>query len=76
MHEWHNTDRAQRAERALNAGYNDVEAETNVIDLLADLRHYCAFHGVDIDKCLYLAKASYSVEVATAADSAFKGNGS
>lgn len=37
-------------------------AEQNVVDLIADLAHFCEARGIDFEKCLRLARAHYAAE--------------
>jgi len=44
---------AARAIDALTGLYVGQDIEANIIDLLTDLRHLCAFEGIDFDQCAF-----------------------
>lgn len=61
---WTNADRAARAARALSDivdanGCDDADA---VIDLLADIRHYCHQHGIDYTTADTMAQTHFIAE--------------
>jgi len=63
-----NKERIISAEKALLA-YNEIKDRSkfqpndeSVIDLLTDLLHWCNYHSVGFDQCLYLAKIHYTEE--------------
>lgn len=51
------------AEYVLWTGCGDEDIETQVSDLLADLRHLCDVREVDFDACLDRASFHYTEEV-------------
>jgi hypothetical protein len=65
-------DRVCYAENAINAYSEDKEGgpwgdlydekESVVIDLLADLMHYCTSYGIDFQKCIKNANMHYETE--------------
>lgn len=56
--------RANAARKALQAmpGYDDKEGDANVVDLLADLMHFCRRAGYDYDACARMARTHFEAE--------------
>jgi len=57
------------ARSALNAanwvrGCDPAIADDSVIDLLADLMHFCAARRIDFDSCNLIAQAHFETEIA------------
>jgi len=42
---------------------DDVDAETNIVDLLADLMHYCRLNGIEFEDKLRIATNHFTEEV-------------
>jgi hypothetical protein len=59
-----NKKRAHKASIALSP-YADpyIGIEIAVVDLLADLRHYCSQHSIDFDSCLRMSAYHFDAEV-------------
>lgn len=57
-----NKDRAERFQQALDR-YGDDEPITDVVDLLADMMHWCRYHKVNFDGTLATANGHYEAEV-------------
>jgi hypothetical protein len=62
-----NTRRHATARSALSAasaarGTSPATSDEAVIDLLADLRHFCAAGGIDFDNCDRMADAHFATE--------------
>jgi len=62
-----NKKRAARAKKALSAYFGcplpACEREFAVIDILTDLRHFCASSGLDFDNLDRIASGHYSEEL-------------
>ncbi len=58
-----NIDRVDKIHRALTTAYPDIEAETNVIDLLTDLRHYCDRERLCLGDLDRIAHGHYTAEL-------------
>lgn len=48
--------------RPAGAGYDHRD---NVVDLLADLRHFCAKHGVSFEQCVQISRLHHDNERTT-----------
>jgi len=57
-----NARRIKRAQSALKKYSSLPEDGTGVIDLLADLRHFCEAAGIDYDNCDRIARAHFTEE--------------
>jgi hypothetical protein len=64
-----NAERAERARKALEAYNDEYDLTTNIVDLLADLQHYCPIaqaRGIEhrtFDAILELARTHYAAEI-------------
>jgi hypothetical protein len=63
-----NAQRIATARSALNAamwrrGDNPAIADKAVVDLLADLRHFCAARHIDFAACNRIAQAHFETEI-------------
>lgn len=59
--------RAALARAAWTRGQAPAYGEDAIIDLLADIRHWCATSGLDFAHCDHLAWAFYQDEIGRAA---------
>jgi len=61
----YNSDRVRRARSALCSAYDPYqEGKDALVDLLADLRHYCDSHGWDFADADRVAHDHYLIELA------------
>ena len=59
-----NRRRAERARIAMDIiSTSNGEGETGVVNILADLRHFCDVNNIDFDKSNEMAKEHYDLEV-------------
>lgn len=59
-----NEERTETIRNVIQRYYEDEDVETNIIDLLSDIRHLCEADGVDFDNCARISEDHFSEEVA------------
>ena len=64
MNEITNADRAERLHRVLETYNDEWDTHANLIDLLADARHWCDKHRLDFAKLDRTAYGQYLVQFA------------
>jgi hypothetical protein len=58
-----NQERAARCQQALTAYSDDYDAQTNLVDFLADAMHWCRANALDFDALLQTATHHYQTEI-------------